>query len=483
MKKAPLTLLLFFFFIFKTFAQQYPLTVVNGYGSGNYAAGDTVHIWSEEWTPNQIFKNWTGQTAFLEASGEWHTRLVMPAQAVTVTANIRTLPAGADYSFEEIRGRDTLKRVYYYFPQGAAPKGVVWLSHGTNGSANAWVNVEYEQRQFANYLMADTIAVVVTEAEEVTYNTDFSGDGNLRWAFTSDSVGNVDIANYRAIRDTFINRGWISPNTPHAAVGFSAGGTFAVLVSAVLDWRAGISHCANGPAFVIQNTQTPTLLSMNQHDVGGDDGPLALMIAYDNVQLLKSKGVCSEFNLLRPSPVYPERFKRLANINGAVSQNIYNELKNNGCLNADNFLTKPSWDILSLITANPAAWPVSVSLNTQQRNFVVDQIDVMWTAHHFHSDYMAADLTFIKSVCGMPVSTNAPQQPVAPALFPNPARDVVNFSENVESVQVFDVRGRLVLSAGFVSDRQLDISALESGLFFIHLRNGDEFTVFKLVKI
>jgi len=31
-------------------AQTYTLYVVDGYGSGNYLAGDTVHIWSKKHT-------------------------------------------------------------------------------------------------------------------------------------------------------------------------------------------------------------------------------------------------------------------------------------------------------------------------------------------------------------------------------------------------------------------------------------------------
>ncbi|MBK6949907.1 MAG: hypothetical protein IPH16_19180 [Haliscomenobacter sp.] len=75
--------------------QQYTLTVENGYGSGQYAPGDTVHIWAEEWLPGQTFKNWTGQTVWLKSAEEWHTTLLMPARNITVRANKQDLPQGA----------------------------------------------------------------------------------------------------------------------------------------------------------------------------------------------------------------------------------------------------------------------------------------------------------------------------------------------------------------------------------------------------
>ena len=159
--------------------QTYQLIVQDGYGSGQYAAGDTVHIWAGEFPNSEVFRGWTGQFQYLIDRGEWHTQVVMPAQNVTVQANTKVMPPNSDLYLEEIMGRDTLKRVFSYFP--AQPKGVVWFFHGTGGGAYAWVN-SYDNRELVNQCIADAVAVVITEWEETTKNQDINNDGNFkRW--------------------------------------------------------------------------------------------------------------------------------------------------------------------------------------------------------------------------------------------------------------------------------------------------------------
>ncbi len=451
--------------------QKYTLTVENGYGSGQYAPGDTVHIWAEEWGIGETFKNWTGQTFWLTSAEEWHTTLLMPARNITVRANKQLLPAGANFTQETIRGRDTLKRVYHYFPAGQ-PKGVVWLFHGTNGSAASWVNVEFEQRQFANYLMAAQYAVVVTESEEVTYGKDlFSNDGLFRYDYYPDSLLNVDVANIRALRDTFIRRGWITPSTPHVAEGFSAGGAFSTVLATVLGWKAGITHCAPPLYYLASVTNTPLLVSMNLLDSHPDVGQEGNWDAFNAYDTLIQRGNCAQFFLLRPSPVYPERFKRLSTINGVLSQAIFNELKNNQCLNAANYLSKAPGVIEAWVSSQPSNWPVITSLNTGQRNFVLDQLDVMWTSHHFHTDFMGADLAFIERACGAAVvGTNDRTKDVfLPPAFPNPSAGPLFLPEQTLDWRLSDLQGRRVLHAMPGQTREADLSRLPNGLYFLEI--------------
>ncbi len=70
-------------------------------------------------------------------------------------------------------------------------------------------------------------------------------------------------------------------------------------------------------------------------------------------------------------------------------------------------------------------------------------------------------------------------------LYPNPARNSVNISINseIESVRIFDITGKLVLSQGTVGDRGIDITNLQTGvyLFNVRLANGNQATK-KLIK-
>lgn len=236
------SLLLFFLLALAgpAFGQLYNLTVQNGYTETNQAlAGDTIHIWAEEWGAARTFNGWSGDTAYLERPGEWHTRVIMPAQDVVIKANTRVMPTGTNpyFNFEQIKGKNILKPVYSYFPASAPPKAVVWLWHGTGGSAKNWVWKDFEMVQYCRYLIANGLGVIVTESDESTLNTDLSGDGYIRYDYSADTVNNADVANVRAIRDTFLLRGKMTGATPQVAAGFSAGGAFSVALATFLNWR------------------------------------------------------------------------------------------------------------------------------------------------------------------------------------------------------------------------------------------------------
>jgi uncharacterized protein (DUF1800 family) len=73
-----------------TTGPTYALTVVNGTGSGSYAAGATVTITSNAAPSGQAFQNWTGAT--VANANAASTTLTMPAAAATVTANYAAIP-------------------------------------------------------------------------------------------------------------------------------------------------------------------------------------------------------------------------------------------------------------------------------------------------------------------------------------------------------------------------------------------------------
>jgi hypothetical protein len=66
----------------------YPLSVVNGKGSGNYAAGTVVSISANSPPTGEAFQDWTGATVASSTSSS--TTITMPAAATSVTANYYT---------------------------------------------------------------------------------------------------------------------------------------------------------------------------------------------------------------------------------------------------------------------------------------------------------------------------------------------------------------------------------------------------------
>lgn len=372
------------------------VTVVNGYGSGKYKTGDTVHIWSNATADNYVFDQWTGYTGLLQNVGEWHNSFVMPAQNVNVTANLKAITPFT-LKYEKIKGVDILKNVYYYFP--ASHKGTVFLLHGSNGSALNLVT-NYEWIQMIKDLIAAGYGVIVTESEESSLNSDLNGNGALQWKPAPiDSTTNIDLGNIKALRDTFYARGYTNPAVPLYSMGMSNGGAFSSVVSHLYKFRSGVSYCAQAYKIVFDVSSTPFLFCMAKNDERPEVGAAGNADALAYSQALKGRGVCSKYFLYDRSPVYPERFARRSDISPAISVALFNELKKNNWLDNRNYLKALSDSISKVFLANAAVYPAYNSLNIFQRDFVNGQIDVMFGAHQFYSDLNKTTINFLDTRC------------------------------------------------------------------------------------
>lgn len=372
------------------------VTVVNGYGSGKYKIGDTVHIWSNPTSDSYVFDQWTGYTSLLQNSGEWHNIFIMPAQNVTVTANQKTITSFT-LKYEKIKGVSISKNVYYYFP--ATQKGVAFLLHGSGGSALNLVT-NYEWMQMIKDLVTAGYAIIVTEAEEASLNKDVNGNGSIQWNTTPvDSTTNVDLGNIKALRDTFYARGYTNSSVPLYSIGMSNGGAFSCILSYVFKFKSGVSYCAQAYKAIFNVSTVPYQFCMAKNDDQPEVGPTGNADALTNSQGLTSRGVCSKYFINDRSPVYPERFARESDISVSTSTAFFKELKNNSWLTDKNFLKANSDSISKVCLANAATYPTYNSLNPVQRYFVNMQIDVMMANHQFYSDYNKTTIKFLDSRC------------------------------------------------------------------------------------
>ena len=443
-------------------AQSHMLTVVNGYGSGNYNTGDTVNIWSEAFHGRSYFATWSGDTILLNDPLDWHTRLVMPDQDVTVEADIRELPTDVVIGSTHIQAVDTLKDVWFGFPTSSSIKGVVWLFHGTNGSGRNWF-VSTNMFTVVKRLLAAGYATVSLDCEEQTYDEDFNLDGVFRWDYGFDSLQNVDLRNVKAIRDSLIASGLIDASIPNIAYGYSAGGSFATHIATQLGWRAGVTHNAAGVPWVAEFGWTPILYSMTANDNHPDVGTAGNIQAEANFAELTSRGICSEFHLTRTQPLYPERFARDSTISLALSEAIFNELKNNAAVDENNSVIYTGDQLAVIVSANPFQWPVILSLTTAQQLSVGDELDESYATHRFNSDLFGSDLRFIEQLCGTSTAISEPEiKPLE--VFPNPASRIIFLPETMSSFVIFNSMGkRIKVSEG----NMLDISELPSGMYVI----------------
>lgn len=376
---------------------SFTVTVSNGYGSGKYKTGDTVHIFSTAVTDAQVFDKWIGtDVALLDGFEEWHTWFIMPARNVSFTGGIKAITPFT-LQLVTIRGRDRNKPVYYYFPAGH--KGFVYLLHGSGGSALNTVN-NYEFKQLCKDLVNDGLGVIVTESEESTTGVDADGDGKIRWSYAPyDTTTNVDFANIRILTDTLYNRGLTVRGKPRYSVGMSNGGAFSAALSSIYKFTAGVSYCAPGGTPISLITTTPFQFCMARFDNHENVGQQGNADALTNSNTLISRGICSKYYITQRSPLYPERFARKGDISLAKSAAIFNELKAKGYLDAKNYFIGFSGPFVTAFQANPASFPEINSLTILQRLTVVEQIDLAITDHQMYSDYNRATLRFLNRQC------------------------------------------------------------------------------------
>lgn len=373
------------------------VTVVNGYGSGMYKAGDTVHIFSKELAENQLFDGWSStDISLLNGSNEWHTWFIMPAKEMNFTCNLQTIQAFT-LQYEQIQGSNMMKPVYSFFP--AHHKGIVYLLHGTGGSASALL-ADYDWQLLIKKLVNDKFAVIITEAEEATANTDMNGDGKIRWnSLPYDTLSNVDFANIRIITDTFCKRGITNAGIPKYSIGMSNGGNFSTVLSTIYSYKSGVSFCAPSGNPIAQNTTTPILFCMARFDNNPNVGPAGNANALNDANTISGRGICSNYLIKERSPLYPERFARKGDISLTQSAAIFNELKANNLLDTGNYFRGYADALVTAVSANPSAFPRISSLSTAQFFSVRGEISLAVSDHKMYSDYNSAVLKFLNTQC------------------------------------------------------------------------------------
>jgi hypothetical protein len=455
------------------------LTVLNGYGSGEYAAGDTVHLFARAFSDDEFFERWSGDTLGLQETENWHTTLVMPAKAVALSAVFK--PVVYTLSFDTIRAVNLVKPVYYAFPPGY--KGVIYYLHGSGGSANVVVN-GLETSHFARKALHSGYAFVVTEAEESTLDEDTDNDGKIRWKTFPYNLTNIDMANVKAITDSLIQRGFMSAETPRYAVGISNGGFYAHSLAATLGFQGVVSYIGQGNGGLFNNTTVPTLWIMNENDSNDGVGPAGNQAAYDNYVKLQGRGVCTDYVLHRAYPLYAQRYER-DNFPAAISASIYNELQTNKLLDAQNRPLQPALEIFNLAVANPAAFPVLNSLGNLQLSAFRRQTDITYAEHIYVDDWNGSALRFLDKLCAPASPTQHLLREVSLKVFPNPVSGAAvtlstDLWPDLQGAQV-----QLINAQGMVLDtRTMDtpvlmfsMSNLPAGVYAIKVQKGPKTTI------
>jgi hypothetical protein len=372
--------------------QKFTLTINNGYGSGIYQVGDTVHIWSLAYDSTKTFGQWSGDITTLKRPKEWHTTLIMPDRNISVTAVIDNMPTYS-ITYELMQGLNNPFNVYYYFPSN--PIGIIYLFHGTGGSAQNFI-LGVENRSFTNAAIAQGYAIVSMNAEEVTLNRDIDGDGGIRFMTQPiDTINNVDYRNIKKITLEFINRGLLTSNTPRYSVGMSAGSNFSAAISAIWNFT-GVGYCSRAQNTGFEQRLSPFAFRLARYDDNDSyNYPVGLQQAMANAALLKARGIRNDLIENDRQPIYPQRFARVPGITLENSIKIYNELKSNNQLDAKSYALNSSI-IQRNVQNNPSAYPTIINLLNQGITGMISQIGASNAEHNFYSDLNWETLNFLR---------------------------------------------------------------------------------------
>ena len=370
--------------------------VNNGYGSGKYKVGDTVHIFSNIYSPNQVFDQWSGDAALLQTPQEWHSWFIMPAKDVSFTGAVKDITPFS-LNAKMIMGVNLLKPVFYYLPP--AYKGVVYLLHGTGGNA-AILAGDFEWQLLMRDLINAGYGVIITEAEEATTGVDANGDGKLRWMLIpANPQTNVDYGNIQAITDTLISHGILNATSPRYSIGMSNGGFFSAALAYIFHFKASVQYCAQGPDNLMQTTSVPTQFCMAANDMNNEVGAAGNAAAFSYSTAMKARNVCSKFFSEPRSPIYPDRFARNGDMTTQLSDSVFNELQVTGYIDQRGYFVGSSDALKAALQNQSPDLPTMNTLSLNQKSFVLQQVNQCISDHHMYSDLNKATIAFLNNPC------------------------------------------------------------------------------------
>ncbi len=349
------------YYISITQAPQSPtLQVQAGYGSGEYAAGTALQIFSEAAGPQRLFERWLGDAPLLADARAWDARFTMPDRASSLTAQFTAVAPIATPVSDSINGA----RYLYSIPPDV--RGLIFSFHGSGGSGDLPF-ARYSSNEATRRYLAHGFGIVGLDSVDRV---------NRQWnpAFT---LTNPDVVNVQAIIDRLRAAGTLNASTPIFCEGNSNGGAFCSRVSALLRFRAQSLVIADGIGAVLAQSTVPTIWSLARND--GTLAPGYLERTDASHAGFSARGIASELNVLEPSPIYSERFARITGISLTDSGAITANLRAAGLLDpAGNLLQNPSPELLATLI------PVEL------RSFASDieaEINNAYAAHQYIANF------------------------------------------------------------------------------------------------
>jgi hypothetical protein len=271
--------------------------------------------------------------------------------------------------------------VISYMPEH--PRGMVYLFHGTGGSANFAERVE--TTDVLNRLIARGYGFVSTSSTERT--------GDQRWnAADASLTTNPDLARLARLQANLVATTPLAANTPLVGIGMSNGARFVTLwgqswknagypVKAIWASHGTTANPYNGPG----QLTVPTLFTTAENDFTSPPGGVVQSFATAN-----NSGTPSELYISRERRLNSVQYERIPGIDAEEGRQIVFSLIGTGVWNAQGERVEP--DIQKAAAAATAAnLPASVQ---SAKNEIVNETALQMAVHQFTAEFAEKAIAF-----------------------------------------------------------------------------------------
>ena len=273
--------------------------------------------------------------------------------------------------------------VISYVPEH--PRGMVYLFHGTGGSASFADRIE--TTDVLNRLVAQGYGFVSTSSTERT--------GNKRWKVTDPSLtANPDLARLVRLQAHLVATTGLAANTPLVGVGMSNGARFVTLWGQA--WRnAGYpvkaiwaSHGNTAPPFAAKGQLTvPTVFSTSEHDFTVPPGQVIL-----DFSTTRDAGTPTELFVTRERNLKGSQYERIPGIDANEGKQIVAALIATGVWNAQGARVEPDIEQAAARAAT-ATLPASVRADSSE---IQNETALLLAVHQFTAEYADPVLAFFR---------------------------------------------------------------------------------------
>ena len=271
--------------------------------------------------------------------------------------------------------------VVSYVPEH--PRGMVYLFHGSNGSANFAERVE--TTDVLNRLIARGYGFVSTSSTERT--------GDKRWNAADPSLtANPDLARLVRLQANLVATTGLEANTPLVGIGMSNGARFVTLwgqswrnagypVKAIWPSHGTTAKPYDGPG----QLTVPTFFTSSENDFTSRPGPII-----QNYLTASNSGTPSELNISRERRLSSLQYERIPGIDPNEGKQIVASLIATGAWNAQGDRVEP--DVAQAAAKGLAAtMPASVG---SVRNEIDSETLLQLAVHQFTAEFAEKAIAF-----------------------------------------------------------------------------------------